>query len=671
MLGPAENGLLRLVDELLLNIIDHIDNQDALCSLSATCTRFQGLVEPYIWRKLEVLTGDHARNIATALDKRDDRTDYIQDLAIRYNDIYRDGVEELNHFLSLMSKLRHLHIESPCPNNVEWQHGGIYFDGYSRIDYTNLLAASVYPRSGMPMTLPMLQSLTLHAHGSGDNKYKLGRAVAMFKHPSLQNITLSCLDFDGELGISASQTKTTPLRSLTLIECNVNVKFLDEVLSLPKALKELSIGERLHVFQGCQPSMDPERRTSSRQFLLALQKQAHSLQRLTHCGGHVGHLTPRDTDPEGAEKLRSLVDLEYLELGFESHLYYYLRQSGFPPALRSLKMLDSAISINSGHDLRSLSDIAFRSLTSLVDVCLPRTLVDDFTLHLKFSDHSFFRLFEIVDATEQAHLLSALFFDRAATYKIASMLKSYSTNSHFLVSRETFPSGKSFIPPYMHGEELPVEELMYTSDDFWRFNGINYRIMDDENWRDELKKGKKLAICKRYTVLSYERMQTDMEVSVIMADRPITTTASRLMALPGELRNRIYKAITDDEGPEKIRLYRTNPCGQFLKVRNPGRQYRGLGQTNRMFRSEFMPLYLTVRRPLIAMEDVPYYLEAFPLPDPVLTASIITVLRDLLSAFEEQTLTSKIDFLPLLRMDWTMMTFIIALEMMNNISNYG
>ncbi|OWY45142.1 hypothetical protein AALT_g4007 [Alternaria alternata] len=671
MLGPAENGLLRLVDELLLNIIDHIDNQDALCSLSATCTRFQGLVEPYIWRKLEVLTGDHARNIATALDKRDDRTDYIQDLAIRYNDTYRDGVEELNHFLSLMSKLRHLHIESPCPNNVEWQHGGIYFDGYSRIDYTNLLAASVYPRSGMPITLPMLQSLTLHAHGSGDNKYKLGRAVAMFKHPSLQNITLSCLDFDGELGISASETKTTPLRSLTLIECNVNVKFLDEVLSLPKALKELSIGERLHVFQECQPSMDPERRTSSRQFLLALQKQAHSLQRLTHCGGHVGHLTPRDTDPEGAEKLRSLVDLEYLELGFESHLYYYLRQSGFPPALRSLKMLDSAISINSGHDLRSLSDIAFRSLTSLVDVCLPRTLAEDFTLHLKFSDHSFFRLFEIVDATEQAHLLSALFFDRAATYKIASMLKSYSTNSHFLVSRETFPSGKSFIPPYMHGEELPVEELMYTSDDFWRFNGINYRIMDDENWRDELKKGKKLAICKRYTVLSYERMQTDMEVSVIMADRPITTTASRLMALPGELRNRIYKAITDDEGPKETRLWRPRPCGQFPKVRNPGLRYLGLGQTNCMFRSEFMPLYVTARRTLIAIEDVPYYLEAFPLTDPALTASIITVLRDLLSVFRGQTSTSKIDVLPLLRADWTMMTFIIALEMMNNISNYG
>jgi hypothetical protein len=161
MLGPAENGLLRLVDELLLNIIDHIDSQDALCSLAVTCTRFQGLVEPYIWRKLEVLTGDHARSIAAALNSRDDRTDYIQDLAIRYSDQYRDGIEELNHFLSLMGKLRHLHVESPCPNNVEWQHSGIYFDGYSRIDYTNLLAGSVYPRSGMPMTLPMLQSRKL------------------------------------------------------------------------------------------------------------------------------------------------------------------------------------------------------------------------------------------------------------------------------------------------------------------------------------------------------------------------------------------------------------------------------------------------------------------------------------------------------------------------------
>jgi hypothetical protein len=320
----------------------------------------------------------------------------------------------------------------------------------------------------------------------------------MFKHPSLRNITLSCVNFDervgGQLDIALEERKSTPLQSLTLIECNVGVPFLDAVLSLPKALKELSIGERLHTFNGCEPSSDPKQRTSSVQFLTALQRQAESLRSLKHCGGHVSHLNARETDPEGAAKIRSLVNLEYLELGFESHLYYYLRQNGFPPGLKTLRMLDSAISINAGHDLRSF-DIAFRSLTSLVTDCLPRNLAPEFALHLKFSDHSFFRLFEIANPEEQSHLLSALFFDRPATYKIATILKGY--NARFLVSRDTFPAGKPFIPPYMYGEDLPVEEMMYDSDDFWRFNGINYRIMDDEQFRDELKKGKKLPVCLR------------------------------------------------------------------------------------------------------------------------------------------------------------------------------
>jgi len=158
MLGSAESGLLRLVDELLLNIIDHINAIDALCSLAVTCSRFQGLVEPYIWREILVVKGEHARRIATALDSREERTDYIKDLAIRYQDGYRDGISELNHFMGLMGKLRHLHIESPCPNNSEWQAGPVYFDGYSRIDYQNLIASAVYPRFGMQLALPMLQS---------------------------------------------------------------------------------------------------------------------------------------------------------------------------------------------------------------------------------------------------------------------------------------------------------------------------------------------------------------------------------------------------------------------------------------------------------------------------------------------------------------------------------
>ncbi|KAF2848330.1 hypothetical protein T440DRAFT_454467 [Plenodomus tracheiphilus IPT5] len=497
-MGLAPSGLLSLVDELLLSIVDQIDAHETLCNLAATCMRFQGLIEPYIWRSLLVLKGDHARRIATALDSRADRMDFIQELAIRYKDEYRDGIEELNHFMAFMTRLRHLTIETPCPNNSEWRRG-MYFDGWSRIDYTNLLAAAVYPRVDIPLALPVLQSLTLHAHNAGTMKFVLGRAVAMFAHPTLRKITLSCLNFDGKLDpelLAEKGRKWTPLQSLTLVECNVNVPFLEVILGLPKALKELSIGERLFTFDECEPSMDAATRTSSRLFLTALQQQADSLKSLVHVGGKVAHMTPRRNDPDGAAKLRSLVNLEYLELGFESHLYYYLRQDGgFPPALKTLKMVDAAISLNAGHDLESSSDIAFRSLTSLVTEHLPLTLNPSFKLQLKYHDHSFFRLLAQTAASfsEQSHLLNSLFFDRPSVYRIARILQTY--HASFLVTRETFPSGVAYIPPFMHGEELPVEEPMYDSAAFWQFNGIDYRVIDDKEMREEMRKKGELVCC--------------------------------------------------------------------------------------------------------------------------------------------------------------------------------
>lgn len=152
-----QTGLLALVDELLLSIIDQLDSREALCSLAACCRRLQGLTEPYIWRSLLVTNGDRARSIATALDHRETRSSYIQELSIRYPDCDRDGIQDLNHFMVLMDKLRHLTIESPCPNNSEWKND-MEFDGWTKIDYTALLEASVYPRKGIPHTLPMLQS---------------------------------------------------------------------------------------------------------------------------------------------------------------------------------------------------------------------------------------------------------------------------------------------------------------------------------------------------------------------------------------------------------------------------------------------------------------------------------------------------------------------------------
>jgi hypothetical protein len=289
--------------------------------------------------------------------------------------------------------------------------------------------------------------------------------------------------------------KSTLLQSLTLIECNVNVRFLDVVLSLPKALKELSISERLHLFPDCVPSLDKDVRTSSALFLTALQRQADSLKKLTHIGGRVDYIPSRVTDPDGAAKLRSLEKLEFLELGFESHLYYYLRKNGFPPSLQTFKLNDAAISLNAGHDIRSMANVAFHSITSLLQDCVLPAFKSDFMIHLKFCDHPHFRLFVIAHPAEQDRMLSTIFLDRPAIYKIASVLRSY--NARFRISRETFPSGTAYIPPFMYGEELPVEEGMYDSNDYWRFNGIDYQVMDDQELRAELKGKNLLKTCMR------------------------------------------------------------------------------------------------------------------------------------------------------------------------------
>lgn len=189
-----QTGLLALVDELLLSIIDHIDTRDALCKLAASCRRFQGLAEPYIWRSLLVTNGDSARNIAAALDIREARSSYIQELSIRYPDYSKDGIQELNHFIVLMNKLRHLTIESPCPNNSEWKDG-VEFDGWTKIDYATLLEASVYPRKGVPPTLPMLQSRKSHSqipYMTPKWHYPHGQSVCCV-HSGLYNLKRSLL----------------------------------------------------------------------------------------------------------------------------------------------------------------------------------------------------------------------------------------------------------------------------------------------------------------------------------------------------------------------------------------------------------------------------------------------------------------------------------------------
>ncbi|KAF2439320.1 hypothetical protein P171DRAFT_448170 [Karstenula rhodostoma CBS 690.94] len=484
-----QTGLLALVDELLLSVIDQIDSRDALCSLAACCRRFQGLTEPYIWRSLLVTNGDRARSIAAALDVRETRSSYIQELSIRYPDSDRDGIQELNHFIVLMDKLRHLTIESPCPNNSEWKHD-MEFDGWTKIDYTTLLEASVYPRKGIPHTLPMLQSLTLHGHGPDERKFVFGRCAVVFLHPTLKRITISCTNFDAKIthaDITDQQKRSTPLKSLTLIECNVNVQFLDVVLSLPKALKELDIGERLHAFPGCFPSTDSTTRTSQPAFLKALVRQADSLERLSHISGATQYLPPEDpTSGGGSVRLSHLYNLRSLSLGIETMLLRHLQRDDYPASLRELKVMD----VSWANNLKGVSEDTLRHPGRVLRRCtdVVKGMDRPVDLSIVFSNYNPEQILSTIPTANIALVLQSIIDGplRTPMYTLSSLLRSSGRRLTLLASK--FSTRQSYIPPYMYGEELPFEEKFYDSDDFWRVCGLNFRVMDDEVFVEEVKK---------------------------------------------------------------------------------------------------------------------------------------------------------------------------------------
>ncbi|KAJ4349448.1 uncharacterized protein N0V89_008063 [Didymosphaeria variabile] len=396
-----QTGLLALVDELLLSIIDQIDSRDTLCRLAASCRRFQGLTEPYIWRTLLVTNGDRARSIAAALDIREARSSYIQDLSIRYPDHSKDGIQELNHFIVLMDKLRHLTIESPCPNNSEWKDD-VEFDGWTKIDYTTLLEA------------------------------------------------------------------------------------------LPKALKELDIGERLHAFPGCMPSNDSTTRTSQPAFLKALIRQADSLERLSHIGGATQHLPRKySTFDDDSARLRHLSNLRSLSLGIETMLLTHLQRDDYPASLCELKVND----VSWANNLRGGPEDTLRHPGRVLRHCteVVKGMSRPVDLSILFSNPNTEQILSTIPTANIALVLQSIIDGplRTPMYTLSSLLRS--SNRHLALLTSKFSSKHSYIPPYMYGEEVPFEERFYDANHFWRVCGVNFRVMDDEMFVEEVKKGPKMV----------------------------------------------------------------------------------------------------------------------------------------------------------------------------------
>lgn len=133
MAQPEQSRLLRLADELLIQIAQHIDSSQDLCSLAVTCSRLQGFAEPVLYSSILIRNGSKALKLFNAILRRSGRALFVRKLHIRYRSDGEAGIEILNLALLHLLKLKELLIEAPCCNDTPSQRAD--FQSQGKIDY--------------------------------------------------------------------------------------------------------------------------------------------------------------------------------------------------------------------------------------------------------------------------------------------------------------------------------------------------------------------------------------------------------------------------------------------------------------------------------------------------------------------------------------------------------
>lgn len=308
-------------------------------------------------------------------------------------------------------------------------------------------------------------TVTLHGHKSQFEPFYLGRNAAILFHSTLRDLTISCVDFEADItldDIPLDRRRTTALRSLTFIECNIYLPLLSVALSLPRSLKRLCINERLHALDGCLPKGKEDLpRTSHPQFLVEINKHADSLEHLTYSNGNPMWMQHYPNDPYGESKLRQMRVLKHLELDLGSTLCYYFTENGLPEGLEKVMLFDAALS-NTRFDRHAHFQVVLDAAHQLVIKRLSRAIDLDICWTAILDPLGY-----LDTIRSNPHAASSFQHLRIAVYAIAAILKA--RGARLRLFAEYFPGGHTYIPPYMYGEDTPKRFLVYDSEHMFTF----------------------------------------------------------------------------------------------------------------------------------------------------------------------------------------------------------
>ncbi|KIW04028.1 uncharacterized protein PV09_04851 [Verruconis gallopava] len=450
--AQRHSRLMSLPDELLLCVVEQIDDTPSLRSFILTCQKAQSLAEPCLWRSIVIRNGEQARMLFGMFLKRRERRAFVQHVDVKHK---LDSQGEIGIFdgqIGLFSNLRTCKIESPCPNdNIVYSSTGEFSDGEGQLRYWNDL-----PK------LNNVQSLHLHTHIRGTTYFDLcnGKGSIIFQSPTLRHIHLACTDITTEIveSLRGCDIKT-PLETLVFEECNIDSDALAVILSLPKALKRLTLGERLYHFHDppseCLSLSGPGLAT-------ALKHQAHSLEYLKQTQvykpiqNHWFNLSESERQRRfcSSDALPFFPSLKEIDLPYGSPLYAIVKKA--PPQLERIR-------VHHFHgSLLGQQDVLLKTLPRELNIMNQRRLSH---LELIFPETRTNRQ----DTQEQwlETLMDKLI--KHGPFRHESMRTNIWEFARRLRTRDIrltidWIRSAGYIPPFMDGEILPTQFNIYDSD---------------------------------------------------------------------------------------------------------------------------------------------------------------------------------------------------------------
>ncbi|ROV99759.1 hypothetical protein VSDG_03032 [Cytospora chrysosperma] len=327
----ARDRLAMLPDKLLLVIFATLaqDSRHDLCNLSLANKKYHALADRILYKSILFESPEHHLTFSESLHRRPRRGSLIQDVKLEYpsyelshlildsaleqsntSHYSRKGIDGLSRTLSAMSNLETLDIAVP----VKLLHGiGALFNG--------------------PFDLACLKTCSL-LYQCPDNAYwDLRENIHIFTHPTLETLTIKRAKLDERGFDFMERPHSTSLKTLRLIECDINDDSLADILEFPEALREF------YMYHTADPQ--PELEESSNEInehIMALRDQAESLESIT-----IDHPT---LGGRKVLRLRDFQSCKTLRLNFDTQLFGKtckkprMHSAGLPPQLEVLEFFE-------------------------------------------------------------------------------------------------------------------------------------------------------------------------------------------------------------------------------------------------------------------------------------------------------------------------------------------